>query len=134
MSAGPIVQITLRHHWRLGAWLIRAPSCTDTIAGFNRVRIAAAARAMENQCFVGMAPTVGLAPWIGTLDVGSALSWGSLALFPLMGFFLMAPVAAGFSGLFADPSAKSATYDIDGYRVERSENSGVTAIRISQVN
>lgn len=41
-------------------------------------------------------------PWIGTLDVGSALSWGSLALFPLMGFFLMAPVAAGFSGLFAD--------------------------------
>ena len=38
------------------------------------------------------------------------------------------------SGLFADPSAKSATYDIDGYRVERSENSGVTAIRISQVN
>lgn len=51
-----------------GAWLILAPSCTDTIAGFNRVRIAAAARAMENQCFVGMAPTVGLAPWIGTLD------------------------------------------------------------------
>lgn len=41
-------------------------------------------------------------PWIGTLDVGSALSWGSLALFPLMGFFLMAPVAAGFAGLFAE--------------------------------
>ena len=41
-------------------------------------------------------------PWIGSLDVGSALSWGSLALFPLMGFFLMAPVAAGFAGLFAE--------------------------------
>ena len=41
-------------------------------------------------------------PWIGTLDVGLALSWGSLALFPLMGFFLMAPVAAGFAGLFAE--------------------------------
>lgn len=41
-------------------------------------------------------------PWIGPLDVGSALSWGSLALFPLMGFFLMAPVAAGFAGLFAE--------------------------------
>ena len=52
-----------------GAWLVVAPSCTDTIAGFNRVRIAAAARAMENQCFVGIAPTVGLAPWCGTLDV-----------------------------------------------------------------
>ncbi|MCS5602008.1 MAG: EI24 domain-containing protein [Paracoccus sp. (in: a-proteobacteria)] len=41
-------------------------------------------------------------PWLGSVDVGDALSWGSLALFPLMGFFLMAPVAAGFSGLFAD--------------------------------
>ncbi|MFV0303042.1 MAG: EI24 domain-containing protein [Paracoccus sp. (in: a-proteobacteria)] len=42
-------------------------------------------------------------PWIGTpIDVGNALSWGSLALFPLMGFFLMAPVAAAFSGLFAE--------------------------------
>jgi predicted amidohydrolase len=51
-----------------GAWLILAPSCTDTIAGFNRVRIAAAARAMENQCFVAIAPTVGNAPWCGTLD------------------------------------------------------------------
>ncbi|MCW3476204.1 carbon-nitrogen hydrolase family protein [Limobrevibacterium gyesilva] len=52
-----------------GAWLIVAPSCTDTIAGFNRVRIAAAARAMENQCFVAITPTVGAAPWCGTLDV-----------------------------------------------------------------
>lgn len=41
-------------------------------------------------------------PWFGVIDIGNALSWGSLALFPLMGFFLMAPVAAGFSGLFAD--------------------------------
>lgn len=41
-------------------------------------------------------------PWIGPLDVGSALSWGALALFPLMGIFLMAPVAAGFAGLFAE--------------------------------
>eukprot|EP01037_Dinobryon_pediforme_P005968 gene5968-6040_t len=32
-----------------GAWLILAPTCTDTPAGFNRVRIAGAARAMENQ-------------------------------------------------------------------------------------
>ena len=52
-----------------GAWLILAPSCTDTLAGFNRVRIAAAARAMENQCFVAIAPTVGAAPWCATLDM-----------------------------------------------------------------
>ena len=51
-----------------GAWLILAPSCTDTAQGFQRVRIAAAARAMENQCFVALAPTVGAAPWCGTLD------------------------------------------------------------------
>ena len=51
-----------------GAWLILVPTCTDTMHGFNRVRIAAAARAMENQCFVVIAPTVGDAPWCGTLD------------------------------------------------------------------
>lgn len=51
-----------------GAWLILAPACTDTLAGFNRVRIAARARAMENQCFVAVAPTTGMAPEIGTLD------------------------------------------------------------------
>lgn len=41
-------------------------------------------------------------PWIGTIQLGSALSWGSLALFPVMGFFLMTPVAAGFAGLFTE--------------------------------
>jgi predicted amidohydrolase len=51
-----------------GAWLILVPTCTDTMHGFNRVRIAAAARAMENQGFVCLAPTVGEAPWCGTLD------------------------------------------------------------------
>jgi predicted amidohydrolase len=51
-----------------GAWLILVPACTDTLHGFNRVRLAAAARAMENQCFVCLAPTVGDAPWCGTLD------------------------------------------------------------------
>ena len=51
-----------------GAWLILVPTCTDTLHGFNRVRIAAAARAMENQCYVCVAPTVGNAPWCGTLD------------------------------------------------------------------
>lgn len=42
-------------------------------------------------------------PWTGiTLDLGNLSAWGSLALFPLMGIFLMAPVAAGFAGLFAE--------------------------------
>ena len=51
-----------------GAWLILAPSCTDTLHGFNRVRLSARARALENQCFVAVAPTVGDAPWLATLD------------------------------------------------------------------
>lgn len=52
-----------------GAWLILAPSCTDTMHGFNRVRVGAAARAMENQCYVAVTPTVGSAPWSAALDV-----------------------------------------------------------------
>ncbi|WP_378945603.1 EI24 domain-containing protein [Paracoccus sp. R86501] len=44
-------------------------------------------------------------PWIGQIELSHVLSWGSLALFPLMGIFLMAPVAAGFSGLFAEQVA-----------------------------
>ena len=41
-------------------------------------------------------------PWIGAVPVAPALSWSSLLLFPLMSIFLMVPVAAGFSGLFAE--------------------------------
>ncbi|GBQ68320.1 putative amidohydrolase [Ameyamaea chiangmaiensis NBRC 103196] len=51
-----------------GAWLILVPTCTDTMHGFNRVRLSAQARALENQCFVAVSPTVGAAPWLATLD------------------------------------------------------------------
>lgn len=51
-----------------GVDLILAPSCTDTEAGFYRVRIGAQARALENQIAVLQAPTVGLAPWSPALD------------------------------------------------------------------
>ena len=46
-------------------------------------------------------------PWLGPVDLGNVMSWGSLALFPVIGFFLMAPVAAGFSGLFAENVAEA---------------------------
>ncbi|MCA3271889.1 MAG: carbon-nitrogen hydrolase family protein [Roseomonas sp.] len=52
-----------------GAWLILSPSCTDTLAGFNRVHFSARARALENQCYVAITPTVGEAPWSAALDV-----------------------------------------------------------------
>jgi len=51
-----------------GAWLILAPSCTDSLHGFTRVRVSAAARAIENQCYVACTPTVGEAPWSAALD------------------------------------------------------------------
>jgi predicted amidohydrolase len=51
-----------------GARVILVPSCTDAMAGYWRVRIACQARALENQCYVVQAPTVGSAPWALTVD------------------------------------------------------------------
>lgn len=51
-----------------GARTILVPSCTDTLSGHWRVRIASQARALENQCYVVQAPTVGSAPWSIALD------------------------------------------------------------------
>jgi predicted amidohydrolase len=52
-----------------GAQIIAVPSCTDAEHGFNRVRISAQARALENQCFVVQAPLVGEAPWCEAIDI-----------------------------------------------------------------
>jgi predicted amidohydrolase len=51
-----------------GAWLVLVPACTDSRAGATRVTISARARAIENQCVVAVAPTVGEAPWCESLD------------------------------------------------------------------
>ena len=68
-----------------GAWLILAPSCTDSLAGAHRVSLSARARALENQVFVAVSPTVGVAPGLGTLDENH----GAAAVF--------GPVDRGFS-------------------------------------
>jgi predicted amidohydrolase len=67
-----------------GAHLILVPSCTDAVAGYSRVEVAARARALENQCFVGMAPLVGEAAWSPATDVNV----GAAGLFgpPDLGF------------------------------------------------
>jgi predicted amidohydrolase len=61
-----------------GADVIAVPSCTDTPAGYHRVRVACQARALENQCHVVQAPTVGTAPWSIAVDenVGAAGVYG----------------------------------------------------------
>lgn len=55
----------------MGADLILVPCCTDTEAGFNRVRIGCQARALENQCFVVQSPTVGQAEWSEAVDINT---------------------------------------------------------------
>ena len=52
-----------------GCLLILVPSCTDTVAGYNRVKIGCQARALENQCYVVQASLVGNAPWSEAVDV-----------------------------------------------------------------
>jgi predicted amidohydrolase len=61
-----------------GANLILVPSCTDSLAGYYRVRIGSQARALENQCYVAQSPTVGEAPWSPATDVniGAAALYG----------------------------------------------------------
>lgn len=51
-----------------GVEIVLTPSCTDTVAGFNRVRIGAMARALEGQCVVVQAPTVGDVDWSPAID------------------------------------------------------------------
>lgn len=61
-----------------GAEVILVPSCTDTVAGWTRVRVGAMARALEGQCVTVQAPTVGDCPWSPAIDVnrGAAAVYG----------------------------------------------------------
>lgn len=72
-----------RQQAELGARLILVPSCTDTTAGYYRVRVGSQARALENQCYVVTAPLlcnteiseainhgVGAAAFYTPMDVG----------------------------------------------------------------
>ncbi len=58
-----------RNQAEAGATLILVPSCTDTLAGYHRVRIGCQARALENQCYVIQSPTVGEAQWSEAIDI-----------------------------------------------------------------
>lgn len=61
-----------------GAEILLVPSCTDSLAGFTRVRVGAMARALENQCIVVQAPTVGDCDFCPAVDenVGAAAIYG----------------------------------------------------------
>ena len=69
---------------KAGADLVLAPSCTDTMAGANRVHVGARARALENQIYVAVAPTVGNAHWSPAVDVNTG--WAAVYSTPDRGF------------------------------------------------
>lgn len=62
----PLIAHTLAES---GAEVLLVPSCTDSLAGYYRVRHACAARALENQMYIVQSPTVGEAPWSVGVDV-----------------------------------------------------------------
>jgi predicted amidohydrolase len=74
-SEFPLITRTMTEQ---GAILILVPSCTESLAGYYRVRIGSQARALENQCYVAQSPTVGEAPWAPATDinVGAAALYG----------------------------------------------------------
>ncbi|MDE8346774.1 MAG: carbon-nitrogen hydrolase family protein [Acidocella sp.] len=90
-----------------GAKLILVPSTTEAEAGFNRVRLSARARAIENQCFIATIPLVGHAPWSAIIDANH----GYPALFtPCDHGFPPNGVAA--MGALNEPSLLFATADL----------------------
>ena len=85
--------LLVRHLTDQGAEVVLVPSCTDTVSGYWRVRIACQARALENQCYVVQAPTVGQVDWCEAIDVNI----GAAGVFapPDYGFPSDGVVAAG---------------------------------------
>ncbi len=100
-----------------GADLILVPSCTDTEAGFHRVRIGCQARALENQCYVVQSPTFGQAAWSEAVDVNT----GRASIYT--------PVDYGFpdNGILAEGSKEQAEWvyaDLDLAEIARVRQQG----------
>ena len=100
-----------------GADVILVPSCTDTRAGYWRVRIGCQARALENQCYVVHSATVGTAPWSAAVDVNV----GAAAIYT--------PVDRGFpdDGVLAVGTLNAAQWvyaDVDPANIARVRREG----------
>ena len=57
-----------------GVRLLFVPFCTDTATGYNRVRDCSQARAIENECYVAIAGSVGNLPGVVNMDIQYAQS------------------------------------------------------------
>jgi predicted amidohydrolase len=81
-----------------GAQLLLVPSCTDSLHGYWRVRLAAQARALEGQCYAIQASLVGNAAWSPAIDInrGAAGIFGPPdGAFPDDGIVALGPLDAG---------------------------------------
>jgi len=107
---------------RGGADLILAPSCTDTLAGAHRVVVGARARALENQVFVAVAPTVGLAEWSPAVDIN--VGWGGVFAAPDRG---LPDDGVIVQGELSQPGWIYAELDFDALRDSRKEAQVFTA-------
>jgi predicted amidohydrolase len=107
----------VRHQVEAGAWMVIAPSCTDREAGYQRVRVGARARALENQIYVIQSPTVGEAPWSEAVDSNVGLA------------AVNTPVDVGFpdNGILAQGRQGETGWvfaDLDPRAIERVRNRG----------
>jgi predicted amidohydrolase/ribosomal protein S18 acetylase RimI-like enzyme len=57
-----------------GVQILFVPFCTDTANGYNRVRYCCQARAIENECYVAIAGSVGNLPRVVNMDIQFAQS------------------------------------------------------------
>lgn len=105
-----------------GADLILAPTCTDTLAGAHRVTTGAKARALENQVYVGIAPTVGMAEWSPAVDVN--VGWAGIYAAPDRGLPDNGVIAEGH---LSEPGWIVASLDFDALRRARADAQVFTA-------
>jgi predicted amidohydrolase len=57
-----------------GVRILFVPFCTDTASGYHRVRFCSQARAIENECYVAIAGSVGNLPGVANMDFHYAQS------------------------------------------------------------
>lgn len=99
-----------------GVEVILTPSCTDTVAGFNRVKIGSMARALEAQCVVVQSPTVGDVDWSPAVDENR----GAAAIYaPSDGFWPESGIVA--EGALNEPGWVKAEVDLDLVRASRAD-------------
>jgi predicted amidohydrolase len=103
--------LLVRAQAEAGADIVLIPSCTEFISGYNRVRTAALARALENTCVTIISSTVGDALWSPVVDrnVGAA------------GIFVPAERTVSETGILAEGSLNAkqwvyASFDLNPLR------------------